>query len=735
MEPYQERNSGRRQGHFPTTDTSNLNPQTDGSYKASQLDRFFQDLFYEPNWREEAEVDAAYYDGDQLSSETLRKMRENGIMPAVLNFVAPAIDAIAGLEIITRSDLRCVAKDDESYQVAQGMNSKFREACQVTRFNNKVGEQYRECVTIGISWLEVSRNRDPFEFSYRVTRPGWREMFIDYRAREADYSDARYMIRRMWFDEDVLLQYFPNAEHQKIIKSASYGLGSAGTNDWITMFDNQSSDIAGALRSDHNSEERWTLDRDEWLNNTRGRAGLIEILYYVPQMVEVLRLKSGHVIQLDRASEFHLELVKSGQAQYAKGSTKQWRQGFYIGRERLADIPLATNMPHYIPMVAYRKNNNGAPYGLMRRMRSPQDNINSRNTRINYDLSSRKYYIDEDAVQDPKQTARELNKQTSFIMLQKDRTTEMGIRESLGTETTPHTFQMLQEAKMNLYDVTGLYPEFRGQIQSAGQSGQAIDQLVEQSAKVLGVVVDNYREAKLKAARQLQSLLVGDMANMDDQEVEVESESGEHSIIVLNAREADGRRTNDLLLARMDIELEPIPSSHSYRQQKFQALTEIVKSMPPEMQGAMMDLVVRAAQLPNSEEMLDRIRTLTGHGPAPKDPEKRAAIEQQQQQKAELEQQVQAIEMAIRQGEAALTEARAVHEQAKAQKLAQADTDHTEAKTLVELAKAEGMDTEQKRKGVETESKLLEASTRLRQEKNREQKSKADSKTSKNNKK
>ena len=702
-------------GAMANTSSEMMEPSKDGSYNINQLEVFFNDLWYEPEWRSEAEIDVAYYDGDQLSQDTLRKMKENGILPVVMNFSAPAIDAVCGLETITRRDLRCISKDDDSYEVALALNAKFKEATTHTRFHHNVGQQYKKCVTMGLSWLEVSRQSDPFKYPYQVVNIPWREIFVDHRSREANYSDARYIIRRKWFDQDTLLTHFPSKKNRDIIKMSTRQ-GGFLKDDSISRFERTFHNYAGSLSSNLYAEERWSLQEDEWMNNQRNRVGLLEVLYFVPRIVEVIMMRSGHVIQLNRDSEAHLRLLQSGQGQYRKGPTKIWRQAYFIGSERLVDRPLKTNMPHYVPMVGYRKDDSGAPYALMRRMRSPQENINAKWARINYDLSSRKFYIDEDAVDDIRQTAKELNKATSFIPLKSDRRNERGIIERPNTETTNYTFQLLQESKSNLFDVTGLHPEFMGQIQSAGQSGVAIGTLIEQSAKVLGVILENYSESKLASAKLLFQLIVADMINQENMEVGVEDESGsQNRRIILNARGADGRMTNELLMARIEVELEPTPMSETYRQQTVQSLTEVIKSMPEEMQAIMMDLVVRASQLPQSEEILERIRELTGYGPAPKDPQKRQQLQEQQQAQQELQQKIQEIQMAIQEAEIALTESKAESEAAKTQKLVGADTDYTEAKTLNELAKAETVEVDQTRKDTDSKAKLIEASGRLRQ--------------------
>ena len=706
---------GGRGADFLTPISYELDPQRDGSFDREQLWNFMWEMRLEPAWRAEAEVEMAFYDGDQLKTDILRRMKELGMAPIVVNMVAPAIDSVAGWETIARADLMCVPATEESYATATGLNVKFKEALRMTRFNTQVGYQFKDAIKIGLSWLEVSRNPDPFGYPYRVGIVPWREMYTDYRSREQDYGDARYMLRRKWYDRDELVHYFP--KHRDLIRNVAFGEPPDGwAYEWEALNQgNLADDLAHFLEQ----ETRFTLEEDEWRQRTRNRGALYEILYWVPETVECLRLRDGRVVQLDPESELHLMALQKGMAQYVRGVTKVWRQAFYIGPHRLADRPLRLNRPHYVPMVAYRKDNDGAPYGLIRRMKSAQEAYNARQTRMIYDTTSRKYKVDDDAVDDHKKTAAELNKVNSYVVTRGDRRGEDGISQLPTLDTTPITYQLMQENKLNIFDVTGLHPEFQGRTMEAGRSGIAIETLIEQTSQVLGPVVDNYRNGKKKAGELLLGMIIDDIKDLDDYEVETDEKTdGRRRKILLNARRADDERDNDILLARIEVALSEAPASVTYQQQKFQSLTEIIKAMPEQYQVVMMDLVVRAASLPDGEEMLERIRKLTGYGPEPKDPEEREALRQQMAQEQAVQQKLQEIEMMLAEAELLHKQAQAAHDKARADKAAGVDSDLTEAKAIHELAKADLTREEQDRKDTETRAKLVEASARLEKERN-----------------
>lgn len=691
-------------------------PQRDGSFSDKQLWRFLYDVQLEPEWRREAELETSYYDNDQLGMQTLLRMKELGIPPVQVNMIAPAIDAVAGWEAISRADLMAAPENEDSYDIAQALNVKLKEALRLTEFNRHVGEAFKTCVKIGVSWLEVRRNRDPFLYPYVVDAVPWREMYWDYRARRADLSDARFIVRARWFDTDELIQAFPR--HEDMIQSAPLRDNKAWAGEWEAVFND---DLAHDLANSLGSERRFTLEQDEWRQLARGRRRLFEILYYVPKQVEVLRFRDGFTVELDHGNPLHLQALQAGMASYRTGATQAWRQAWYLGPHRLGDRPIPDNLPHYIPMVAYRKDSNGAPYGLIRRMRSPQEALNARYSRMLYDLSSRKYAVDDDAVDNHQDTAEELNKVNAYLVLRGDRRSESGIQQLPTADTSQMTYQLMQEAKMNIFDVTGLHPEFYGRTAGQAQSGIAIESLIEQTTQVLGVVVDNYRAAKTAAGRLLMAMLVNDLSEEDDYAVDLqEGADGRRRTVVLNAQRADGGRDNDLMMTRMRVALADTPASVTFHQQRFQSLVEIVKSMPPEMQAVMMDLVVRAASLPDSEEILERIRAMTGFGPEPKDPEKRAEMQAAMQQQQETQEMMQRVQMMLAEAELRMKQAKAALDEARAGKVAGPDTGHTEASTLKTLAEANAIPDEQGRKARETDIAAVGAGARLAAEARKE---------------
>ena len=59
---------------------------------------FLMEIRHQPHWRREADRAADYYDGNQLSPETVDKLKERGQPPLISNLIKPTVDTVLGME-------------------------------------------------------------------------------------------------------------------------------------------------------------------------------------------------------------------------------------------------------------------------------------------------------------------------------------------------------------------------------------------------------------------------------------------------------------------------------------------------------------------------------------------------------------------------------------------------------------------------------------------------------------
>lgn len=684
-----------------------------------RIEQILDDLRYEPAWRSEASREMDFYDGNQLDTETLRRMEELGMPPIVVNLVAPTIDAVVGLEARTRADPIVRGERDDDTDAAEALNVKLKEATRLSSYNRATADAFKKQACIGMGWVEVSRETDPFKYPYRIREVCRREMWYDWRAREPDLSDARFVVRRRWYDADDLEGHFPR--HKLTIRQAVQHRPL-----WESMTD---TDEALALARAWDIETSTSLQEEEWRDTERRRLALYEVWYKVFDSVVVINLPDGRVIEYERDNVQHATAVALGIVTPRKARTHRIRVAYYLGPHQLADEPSPYNHGRF-PYVAFfgkREDRTLAPYGLIRAMKSPQEEVNARRTKMLHNLASRRVVVDDDAVLDHRQTAEEVARSDAYIVTNSNRRRDNGLRIDSDDGLNQQQYQLMIEAKGNIQEASGLFHEFMGRGAGAGQSGEAIKSLVEQAQQVLGEIMDNYREGRRQVAELLLNLIVEDLSKQDDIEVPIQRATGERKSVLLNHPETDEfghkYRTNDVQRMRARVALDETPASITYRQQTMQRMLDITETLPPDLQAAVLDIVISATDLPNRDELVERIRAVTGFGGQPKEPatpEEAAAMQAEMQREAEAQAQQQAMEQRAAELELEEREARvrkmladAERALALAAKISGADTMRSEAAAMRDVAAVEDAEREQVRRDMHEAADMMERGARM----------------------
>jgi hypothetical protein len=163
---------------------------------------------------------------------------------------------------------------------------------------------------------------------------------------------------------------------------------------------------------------------------------------------------------------------------------------------------------------------------------------------------------------------------------------------------------------------------------------------------------DNYRYARTLVGERLLALIIEDMSQ-DNIEV-VAGEEGRQKKILLNVPQVDPEhgfpyRENDVSRVSLKIALSDVPSTPAYRQQQMVQMSEILKSLPPQLQAFLIPYYLETTDLPRRREMADLVRKQMGiqNEDERPDPEKQQLIGQLQQMQQLIEQGKAAFEAQI----------------------------------------------------------------------------------------
>lgn len=573
-----------------------------------KLDKFLYEIRLQPMWRREADLDAEYYDGNQLDHATLDDMQRLGMAPLIRNLIRPTIDVALGMEAKTRSDWRVQADDDKYQDVAEAMSVKLKEAERESRADRACSDAYAGQLKTGLSWVEVSREMDPFKYPYRVSNVSRREIFWDWRAKEPDLADARYLVRRRWQDIDVLELMFPDE------KDLIQGLGWSKAN-WDTPL----TDFPAIQGRTWLYERDVTIPESDWRDSTRKRLCLYEVWYRVWTRGFVIRTPDGRTVEVDLANERHAQAVASGMVEPIPAIFPKMRLSWWIGPHRIADLPTPyrhQNFP-YIPFWGYREDLTQIPYGLIRSMRSPQDEINARLSKMMWLLSAKRITMTSTAVDDVDEIRREAARpDATFILSKNFNPNKDTFKVESDFQLSQQQFEVMKDAAESLQKTAGVYQAMLGDKQPGGaNSGIAINSLVEQGTTTLAEINDNYRFGKRGVGQALVELLIEDIGQ-EPHVVNVDEKFGakkkQVALNVPTTKNGVQMLDNDVQKAQVKCVLEDVPSTPTYRAQQLMMLTEMTKAMPPQIQSFIVPFILESSEMPHRREIADQVRKALG---------------------------------------------------------------------------------------------------------------------------
>lgn len=578
----------------------------------STFTTWLDQLQQQPAWRARADREADYYDGNQLDAEVLQRQRELGIPPAIEPLIKPTIDAVLGLEVKQRTDWKVVPDDDETGdEVAEALNHKLNQAERHAKADASCSEAFRGQIGVGLGWVEVSRDSDPFKYPYRCRAIHRNEIFWDFLSKEPDLSDARYLVRRKWTDLELALLMFP--KHKDLLSSV--GSGWKGLDfDTLTPDGGTSTDLAMSW----DMERGWSVEEQEWRDLEAGRVCLFEVWYRQWVRVKVIKTPDGRVVEFDRKDERHQIAVSLG-AEIIDAVVGKVRLAWFCGPHLLSDEPTPYRHHHfpYVPFFGFREDRTGVPYGMIRGMIFLQDEVNARISKMQWLLSARSTIrTDGIVVQDDEEFRQMVGRPDADIILDPAVSSQPGARFDIerNFELNRQQFDRLQDAREGIKRVSGVTASFEGNTQSSATSGIAVNSLIEQSVQAITDILDNFKAARMQVGDLLLSLIVQDSKPNERVNLPKTVTRDEHQI-ALNVPVTDENTgiellNNDVQRTKLKVTLEDVPSTPSFRAQQLAAMSEAFKSMPQRYQEATMPFLFALMDVPNKQEVLEVIRNL-----------------------------------------------------------------------------------------------------------------------------
>lgn len=602
-----------------------------------------------------------YYDGDQWDEEDRLEVEDRNQKATVFNIIKPTIDWILGTERRTRIDYRVLPRRKDAGGAAAAKTKTLKYVSDVNKEAFARSLAFEDCVISGLGWMEIGIRSDIYDEPLFVRYEDWRNVWHDPLSVERDLSDARYLFREKWVDLDVAVAMWP--ERAASIRAAciddDYYFDEEEIHDDVSL----EREVVG---------EGEAADIDAFMNR-RSRVRLTECWYRRPVNAKIMRgpdLGTLNGSTFNPKDETHVALELAGLATVYDAIRMEVRQMIYTGNTVLQDLPSPYRHDRFplVPIWGYRKKRDNKPYGAVKNIQDPQDDLNKRRSKILFHLSTNRVIADNNATDDWDELWKEAQRPDGIIP--KKPGSEVRI-ESGAELARDHVLLMNIDAEY-VEKVGGVTDENLGRKTNA-ISGVAIERRQEQGHTVTAILFDNLRYAFQLAGEIKLSLI--EQFYTEEKVIRLTGDKGQLEFLEVNKQLETGEIENDITASQADFVVDEQQYNATLRQAMFATMGELLTRMDPQVAMALLDLWIDLSDLPGKDVMVQRIRKINGQ-PDPEadedDPEAQAEAEaraEEEARQAEIAKRLQEAEALLKEAEAKKTAAEAREVLAKIDKI------------------------------------------------------------------
>lgn len=631
------------------------------------IDHYSHELDLQYPWRQMMARDEDIYDHIHWSVEDAAALRERGQVPLVFNVTATAVNWVLGSQRRAPTEYRILARREEGVKHAELKSELLRFISDNNHASMAYQRAFAESVKAGLSWLECGLREDHDGERVFERMESWRNIVFDSRADEFDYSDGRYLFRSKWVDYDRAAAMFPKRKGALMAATRNSDLNSSGSRAWNAYGDEQM-----------DSRE---LDSLPYVTPTQGtyrpRLRLIEAWFRMPVKTNVMK-----------GGQFSGEIFDPGSLGHWMDQQEGRANVISINRERvyvaimteshlvwLSESPYRHNRFPFTPVWGYRRSSDGAPYGMIRGVADIQVDLNKRASKALWHSTAQRAFVQKGAVDDIEEFREEIARPDAVVEY------NAGHPEPRIDNDLQHA--QAQDAHMSrniemIQQISGITDENLGR-QTNANSGRAIIARQDQGAQTTNNFYENLRYARKVHGEKLLSLT--EQFYPEPMDFRMDDMRGNARFVNIN--NPDDPATN-ITATKADFVVSEDALHATQRQANVERLIGLVEAVGagmPNFAAMVMDLIVEEMDLKKSEEIVKRIRGITGvpdpdADPNDPDPETMAMLQKKQEaeamQKAAAKLEMAKAEAEVRQKLAVATKAEA--DAAKVTRSATADS-------------------------------------------------------------
>lgn len=635
-----------------STTASQANQHPLDSHDANELHRRLLATYqYELERQAENRMDMAFdedmYDHIQWKPEELEALRERGQEPIVFNVIQTTVNWVLGTQRRSPMDYKVLPRRKEGLEAAARKSELMRHLRDENYTEEQVAKAFGDAVKVGLGWLETGEG-DPADGPIVFDRAeSWRNMLWDSRVQQyKSFQDCRYVCRTKWLDLDIATALWPHRRGVLEISTETRMLASG-----LSDYGDEAMDM---IEDDSNFVAPMTSGGQYW----RDRIRCIEMWFKKPMNVPVMSGGDFSRELFDPWSKGHWKDLQDGRATLVERPREVIHVALFT-EKGLLDVrqsPYRHNKFPFTPVWGYRRGRDGLPYGIIRGLRDIQRDLNKRASKALHHLSSTQVLLQEGAVDDIEELRTEAGRPDSVIVYKKGHDVpQIGSDHNLANA---HVDLMSMDAQM-IQQVGGVTDENLGRKTNA-TSGKAIVARQDQGALATAIFFDNLRNAMRHHGEK--KLINIEQFYTDEFEFRITNARGNPEYVRAN----DGNPRNAIDMMKADFVMEEEDYRATTRQAEAEALLELMKELAataPEIVIANLDLVIEALDVPKRDEIVKRIRQITGQADPDEDPDNPSPetldMQKQKAAQAEMEKRAAEAEIGEKEAKAAKTKAEA----------------------------------------------------------------------------
>jgi hypothetical protein len=574
-------------------------------------------------------IDQDFYDGLQWSEEDAQSVSDRGQAPLVFNETKTSLDWIIGTEKKNKVDWRVLPRTEDDQAGAETKTKVMKYISDVNKVPFVRSQAFAEAAICGLSWIEDSLSEDATQDILYSGWESWRNVLHDSFGKKFDSRTMRYIFRWRIIDLDVAEAMFPD-------KKEALRKAAAGADDIVDK-DDQEMWYLGEQLADHRSTNfgrRSTISTAIRAGfNTRKRVKIYEAWYREPTTMEVVRGGAFDGEIYNPSNKGQAQSIERGEADHLPKLVMRMHCAFFTEDDILSNYesPFAHNDFPFTPVVCFVRGRDNMPYGFVRNIRDPQEDLNKRMSKSLFLLSVNQLITELGAFDSQGeytlQDAIDNVGNPSGVFVMKDGQKRFEIRRDYNEITGQH--EQIALNRQFIQSGSGVTDELLGRKTNA-TSGLAIEARQEQGSTTTSGIFDNYRLAISLSGQK--ALSNAEKFYALPKVIRLTESKDQIEWVKINQPELqpDGsiRFLNDITATKADFIVDEQDYRATMRQAMFESLSDMltrIATVAPQMVVGTIDMLVDLADFPGKEAFVARLREIQAQMNGVQSPEQQAA--------------------------------------------------------------------------------------------------------------